>query len=175
MSGTVARLPVWHGDEKRDSAEKARRREHATAWQRATGRIGRFIADEIIKPGMRLLEEIASGAKRGPAEVLEQVVLVAREHKCEADAIAPVQTLCRRLGYEMTPMVQQAAHGDLVGASADAGKEWSEGLAAALTLARAKFAAAVDIEKAEKELDEAALAILRVRAKVSARRIGGAR
>lgn len=84
---------------KRDSEAKARRREHAAAFEASTYRITRHIADEIRKPGMRLLEEIGAGAKRGPGEVIEEIVAVSRDHKPEHDAIAIGRTLMHRLGY----------------------------------------------------------------------------
>jgi hypothetical protein len=96
---TAPRLPVFRGDGKRDSEAKARRREHAAAFATTTGRITRHVVDAIHKPGMRLLEEIASGAKRGPGEVIEQLVTVARDHKPEHEALAVARVLMNRIGY----------------------------------------------------------------------------
>lgn len=95
------RLPVHAPEAKRASERHARRSAHAAAFLQATSRITRHLVAEIGKPGVRLLEEIADGAKRGPAEVLEQVIDVARDHKPEADAIAPIVVLARRLGYAL--------------------------------------------------------------------------
>lgn len=97
----TARLPVHSADAKRDSERLARRRAHAAAFEAATERITRHVAHEVGKPGMRLLEEIADGTKRGPGEMLEQIIEVARDHKAEADAIAPVVVLALRLGYSL--------------------------------------------------------------------------
>jgi len=105
-------------DGQRDSDRRARRAAHSRAFEAATERITRHLVAEIGKPGMRLLEEIADGKKRGPAEVLEQIVDVARDHKVEADAIAPVLVLAQRLGYELNTATvhrKDAALGELIG------------------------------------------------------------
>ncbi len=95
------RLLVHVHDAKRATERQARRVAHAEAFHQATSRITRHLVADIGKPGVRLLEEIADGAKRGPAEVLEQIIDVARDHKPEADAVAPVVALARRLGYAL--------------------------------------------------------------------------
>lgn len=129
------RLPIHAPEGKRDIARKTRRDDHAEALERAIGRICRHVAEDIGL-SMRSLEEQAAGDKRGDGERLEIVVAVAREHKSEADAIAPVAVLARRLGYDLAPLACAADQPDIVAAAAVAGKELSEALGAALEVAR---------------------------------------
>lgn len=123
-------------DVKRDMDTKARRAAHARAWEVCTSRITRFVADEIHRPAMRLLEEIASGAKRGPGELMEQTILVAREHKAEVDAIAPLAALANRLGYALAPLDHGDGRPDVIEATAEAGKEFGEAAGALLEAGR---------------------------------------
>lgn len=155
-----ARLPVFRPNEKRDMQVETRRAEHARAWAACTERITRFVSDEIHKPGMRLIEEIASGAKRGPGEVIEQVVVVARRHKDEVDAIAPVRELARRLGYALTPAsAEDDGEVDITGAAAVAGREFGESVAALLDAARDGLRNPVKRDKARRETHEAIAAL----------------
>jgi hypothetical protein len=165
---SVPRLPVARPDGKRESERKARRRAHAEAFVTATGRITAAVMDEVGKPGMRLLEEIGSGAKRGPAELLEQIVEVAREHKPEADAAAPLRVLARRLGYDLVPLAAVEPDGvaDVVGACADVGKETSDVLAACLELARRPFLTPAMRDRARREIPEAFAALHRLAGEV---------
>lgn len=162
-----ARLPVHRADVQRDSAEKARRSDHAAAFATCTGRINRHVADVVRKPGMRLLEEIGTADKRGPAELLEQIVEVAREHKPEADAAAPLRVLARRLGYDLVPLAAEPdGTADVVAACADVGKETSDVLAACLELARRPFLTIALRDKARREIPEAFAALHKLAAEV---------
>lgn len=152
-----ARLPVFRPDPKRDSERETRRAVHASAWEAATGRITRHVVAEIGKPGMRLLEEIADGKKRGPAEVIEQVVDVARDHKSEIDAVAPVRALAHRLGYELAPLVPIVGELPVDAAAARAGKEFGDAIGAAIHAGRREFNASP--AAAEREIAEAIAAL----------------
>lgn len=156
------RLPVHQPEAKRDNDRKARRREHAAAFAVAIWRITRHLVGEIGKPGMRLLEEIADGTKRGPAEVLEQIVSVARDHKDEADAMAPVRVLAHRLGYDLAPLLLVAGDLGVDGAAAEAGREFAEAVSAALDCGRKRFAA-ISAGEVESEIAEAIHALHRLR------------
>lgn len=163
---SVPRLHVHRPDAKRESDARARRREHADAFAVATGRITRHVTDVVGKPGMRLQEEIGSGSKRGPFELAELLVEVAREFKPEADAAAPLRVLARRLGYDLVPAREGDGEADVVSASADAGKEFGEALGAALALVRSRFLTIPARDRARREIAEAQDALHRVAGEV---------
>lgn len=150
------RLGVYRPDEKRDTQVKTRRRAHAAAFVVGTERITRHIAEEIGRPGMRLLEEIGHGEKRGPAEVLEQIVSVARDHKDEAHAIAPVRVLAARLGYDLAPQVSGGVvRRDVVETSSAALAEVGEAVRAALLAARDGRVSRAEGDHVETEIEHA--------------------
>lgn len=164
-----ARLPVFRPSVQRDMQRDTRRAQHAAAFVAATERITRHIAEEIGKPGMRLLEEIGHGEKRGPAEVLEQIIVVARDHKGESAAIAPLRVLARRLGYDLAPVGDgQPARRDVVASSSEALAEVGEAVTAALQAAADGTVEPHEAAAVEQEIVEAIERLHRLRSVVSA-------
>lgn len=145
-------MPVYRPDAKRDQLRATRRAQHASAFHLASDRITRFLVAEIGKPGVRLLEELGDGTKRGPAEVLEQIVEVARRHKPEADAIAPVAVLACRLGYDLAP--QDAPVDDVAGMSLVAALLTDSGAAVQALVEELQSATPEHGEHALKGIDE---------------------
>lgn len=164
-----ARLPQYRPDEKRDMQRQTRRAEHAAAFVAATERITRHIAEEIGRPGMRLLEEIGHGEKRGPAEVLEQIVQVARDHKPEGAAIAPLRVLARRLGYDLAPVgAGQPVRRDIVAAASKALAEAGEAITETLAAVGDGSVSPAEAASVDREIEEAIEELHRLRGEVSA-------
>lgn len=164
----ATRLPVFNPSVQRDMERNSRRREHAAAFETATGRISRYVAEEVGL-SMRALEEVAHADKRGDAERLEIVIDVARDHKPEADAVAPVRVLARRLGYDLAPTPSAASQGvEVVGVCAAAMAEVGGAIAAALAAVADGRVTAVEARRTLTEIDQAIAQLHKLRGEIAA-------
>ena len=164
------RLPVAKPESERDSAGDSRRREdHRLALEASIGRITRHVSDALgTGYSMRTLEEQIQGVARSAGEVLEVQMQISRDQgRAEVDAVAPLHTLARRMGYGLAALESEGdGEADVEGAAADVGKEVSDALGRALELRRRGFRTVAHRDEARRQIAEAVASLHRLDAEV---------